>query len=254
MSAKERSDIVTKDKKCIHEGHRARLTDLAFNAGLDNLSNFQVMEFFLSYIFPRGDVNPLAHRLLDRFETFTHAIEASVEDLKTVKGINDRSAKMIHMFSELFYYFTESKMGRKCVIKNRAEIIDIVEDHLRFRNSENMLLLALSPSNIITHKRRLSMNKEDEVGISMIELSTFLASANPTSLVIAHGHPYGSSTPSKTDNESFKKMKDFCFSCGVNLIDSLIVGEDGVFSQSDNKILRKYYDVEDLKKAFGNFA
>ena len=48
----------------LHEGHRARLLDLALNAGVDNMSDIQVVEFFLTYIFPRGDVNPLAHRLL----------------------------------------------------------------------------------------------------------------------------------------------------------------------------------------------
>lgn len=49
------------DEKNIHEGHRQRLLDLAISAGVDNMSEVQVMELFLTYIFPRGDVNPLAH-------------------------------------------------------------------------------------------------------------------------------------------------------------------------------------------------
>ncbi len=243
-----------KKKKCIHDGHRARLTDLAINAGLENMSQFQVLEYFLTYIFPRGDVNPLAHRLLDKFDSFTHVVEASVQDLKTVDGIADRSAKMIHMFCELFYYFTESKMGKKCVVKHKLELVDIVEDLLRFRTAETALLLALSPAKVITHRRKVTIDRNNEVSISFLEIGNFLASSKTSTLVIAHGHPYGSAMPSSSDLESYEKTSEFCKTCGVHLLDSYIVGEDGVYSQADKKLLRKYYDVADLKSAFVDAA
>lgn len=242
------------DEKGMHDGHRARLLDLAYNASLDNLSKFQVMEFFLTYVFPRGDVNPLAHRLLDRFETFTNAIEADVEDLKQVPGINERSAKRIHMFSEMFYYFVESKMGRRCKVSNLSEIMDIAEDHLRFRNTEHMLLLALSPTNVITHKRRISMNKDDEVGISVMEFTSFLTSSKASTVVIAHGHPYGLAKPSPEDERAFKRVDEICKSFGVNLLESLIVGENGVFGQREDGLLRKYMDVEEINNVLTTFS
>ena len=54
-------------KKNIHAGHRRRLMELAYKAGHENLSDIQAVELVLCYVFPRGDVNPLAHRLLDRY-------------------------------------------------------------------------------------------------------------------------------------------------------------------------------------------
>ncbi len=238
-----------KKEKCIHEGHRARLVEMAKNVGIDNLSKYQVMEFFLTYIFPRGDMNPLAHRLLDEFETFTNVMDASERDLMRVKGINERSAKMISMFSELFFYYTTSRMSRKTVVTSRAELLDIVEDHLRFRNTENLLLLALSPVNIITHKRRIDKNSSMEVGTPIMEITDFMSSAKPASLVIAHCHPYGKAEPSDADAKSFKKIDNLCNQCGVHLLDSLILGENGVFSQRDDKLIRTYYDIDELKEA-----
>ncbi|MBE7076126.1 MAG: hypothetical protein E7375_03590 [Clostridiales bacterium] len=237
-------------EKNIHEGHRERLLDLVSKVGLENLSPIQAVEVFLTYVFPRGDVNPLAHRLLEEYESFTHIVDADVEDLKRIKGINDRSAKKIALFSDMFYYYTTAKMGRKTKVECIADIVDIVEDHLRFRNTENMLLLAISPGNIVTHKRRINMNDAQKVSISMLELTNFLATSKPASLVVAHCHPYGSSAPSKADEDSLKEIQKLCESCGINLVNSYIVGEDGVYGQLDKRIIREYCDVEQLKTAF----
>lgn len=237
------------DEKNIHEGHRQRLLDLAISAGVDNMSEVQVMELFLTYIFPRGDVNPLAHRLLDKFETFAQVIDADINDLMSVKGINERSAKKISMFNELFYHFTATRMGRKVKVSCIADLIDMVEDHLRFRTTENMLLLALSANSIVTYKRRINMHSSTMVGFPVLELTNFIATSKAASLVIAHCHPFGRAMPSKADDVAFETVKNLCNTCGVNLIDSYIVGDDGVYSQDANRIIRWYSDIEGLDKA-----
>lgn len=237
-------------EKNLHEGHRARLVDLAAKAGVDAMSDVQVVEFFLTYIFPRGDVNPLAHRLLEKFETFTQIIEADINDLMTVKGINERSAKKISLFGQLFFYFSTAKMGKKYVVRCKADIIEVVEDCLRFRTTENMILLAISAGNIITHRRTISANDAEQVGIPVMELTNFLVSSKPVHLVVAHCHPYGKAMPSESDDKSFARVKQICMTCGVDLIDSYIVGEDGVYSQMDEKLVRTYYDIDQLKTAF----
>lgn len=40
--------------------------------------------------------------------------------------------------------------------------------------------------------------------------------------------------------------------CGVNFVDSYIVGDDGVFSQVEDKLVRTYCDLEELKWAFSD--
>lgn len=240
------------DEKGMHDGHRKRLVDLALNAGVDNMSDIQVMELFLTYIFPRGDVNPIAHRLLSEFESFTHVVDADISELVKIPGLNERSAKKISLFGELFYHYTTARMSKKFKVSCKAEIIYIVEDNLRFRNTENMLLLAISAGSIITHKRRINKNNSAQVGISALDLTNFLTSAKPASLVIAHCHPYGSAVPSEGDNQAFDMVENICRTCGVDLIDSYILGEDGVFSQKDSKFVRTYCDIDQLKTAFRN--
>ena len=239
-----------KKERNIHAGHRERMNDLVANAGFDNLSDVQAVEYFLTYIFPRGDVNPLAHRLLEEYENFTNIIDAGAEDLMRIEGINKRSAQKIANFGEMFFYYTTAKMKKKIKVKSKGDIIDIVEDYLRFRNTENMILIGISAGNFVTHKRRIKSSSAGQISISMTELASFLAAAKPASLVIAHCHPYGKSLPSANDENAFKAVKDLCFACGVNFIDSFIVGDDGVFSQRDEKLVRAYCDIESLKTIF----
>ena len=84
---------MAKDESNIHAGHRERLIETVHKVGLTEISSIQAMEFILCYIFPRGDVNPLAHRLLDKFKKISFVLDASVEDLCEVKGMGQLSAK-----------------------------------------------------------------------------------------------------------------------------------------------------------------
>ena len=235
------------DEKNIHEGHRERLLEMVAKIGLENMTEVQAVEFMLTYIMPRGDVNPLAHRLLNEFENFTQIVDADESDLKRIKGINDRSAKKISMLKEMFFFYSTSKMRKPFQIKTKMELLDVLEDILRFRTTEHLLLLALSPANIVTYKRLINVNSVSTVGLDMLELTDFLSSSKPASLVVAHCHPYGSAKPSVEDGKAFEKIENLCKNCGVKFLDSYIVGEDGVYSQRDEEFSRTFYDVDQLR-------
>lgn len=230
-------------KKCVHEGHRSRLSALAIRAGLDNMSDVQVMEQFLTYIFPRGDVNPLAHTILERYDSFSEVVDADIEDLKHVCGIGERAATMIHLFGDFVHYYMSCRASKIFKVASRADVLNVVEGNLRFRTIENVLILAISAGNIITHRRLFTRNDATQVGITTTELTNFINSTKLTAFVIAHCHPFGSAQPSKTDWDAFECVKGVCSACGVNFIDSFIVGEDGIFSQRDNKFARQYQDL-----------
>ena len=104
---------MAKDEKNIHSGHRERLLETVCNVGLQGLSKIQIMEFILFYIFPRGDVNPLAHRLLDKFKNISFVLDASVEDLMAVRGMGRTSARKLRSLVEIFNVYTSSKASRK---------------------------------------------------------------------------------------------------------------------------------------------
>ena len=191
------------NEKNIHEGHRERLLELVCKNGIDNVSEVQAVEQFLTFIMPRGDVNPLAHRLLNNFESFSHIVDAPEPELARIKGLSVRSAKKINLLRDYFYYYTTAKMQKKFQVTCKADILDAFEDYLRFRTTENVIMLALSGSNIVTHKKRIKSHETSEVSIDILDITEFLSYSKPASFVIAHCHPFGFAKPSPSDEKAF---------------------------------------------------
>lgn len=54
-------------------------------------------------------------------------------------------------------------------------------------------------------------------------------------IVIAHNHPSGDTTPSKEDIESYNRLKEAGKLIGINVLDSVIVG-DSYYSFHENGI------------------
>ena len=49
-----------------HSGHRQRLRESFLALGAKAMPEHQLLELLLTYAIPRRDVNPLAHRLIER--------------------------------------------------------------------------------------------------------------------------------------------------------------------------------------------
>ena len=65
----------------VHEGHRDRMKREFLQGGLRHFSEPRVLELLLFYSRLQGDVNPLAHRLLEAFGSLSGVLDASPADL-----------------------------------------------------------------------------------------------------------------------------------------------------------------------------
>lgn len=61
----------------VHNGHRERSCQEFLSGGLAHFSEPRVLELLLFYSRPRGDVNPLAHQLLETFGSLAGVLDAS---------------------------------------------------------------------------------------------------------------------------------------------------------------------------------
>ena len=81
----------------VHAGHRQRLRERFLRGGPDDLAAHELLELLLGYAMPRVDVNPLAHRLIERFGSLSGVTEASVEELMSVSGVGEYTACLIRL-------------------------------------------------------------------------------------------------------------------------------------------------------------
>lgn len=228
------------DEENIHKGHRARLLDTVINAGMENVSEIQAMEFILGYVFPRGDVNPLAHRLLHEFGSVANVLDSEINSLKSVQGMGDSSAKRLYMIGQLFNYYTHARVGQKQNLSTYQAISDYFEEFLRFRTLETFVIIGLDAKMNLIQRKILALGSVKNVGIPSIDVANFVSSTKLVYVLFAHNHPSGSAKVSKQDLDANNALAELLKCLGVNFIDHIIVGEDGIFSIKQDNFIRIY--------------
>ncbi len=234
-----------KENNNIHNGHRARLTDLVFNVGMKNITNVQAVETFLTYIIPRKDVNPISHALINKFGSFSNIIDADINDLMQIPGISELSAKKIKNFKEIFTFYTYTKIKPRQSIKNSGEFLDILVELLRYNSTENLYIFAIDNALRLLQLRQYNLEEVREVGIAPLEILNLMNSTHASYLAVAHNHPNGVANHSDKDSAAAQRIKEIIQPYNCKFIDSFVVGEDGVYSEEQHAYVRRFDDSND---------
>ena len=90
----ERNDPLSPPKpKNIHGGHRKRTKQKFLENGGDGFHDHQLLEMILFYAHPQGDVNPLAHELMNRFGATTPPLCSSCFPPFCAASMDTRSSR-----------------------------------------------------------------------------------------------------------------------------------------------------------------
>ena len=95
-------------EKAVHAGHRARMRERFIKEGLSGFSEHEVLELLLMFAIPQRDVNPLAHRLIDRFGSLSAVLESSPAELTRVDGVGENAAALLSLMPQLMGYYQHS--------------------------------------------------------------------------------------------------------------------------------------------------
>lgn len=228
------------NEKNIHEGHRQRLLNTILEGGLGPVSEVVALEFILSYVLPRCDTNPIAHRMLDKFGSVAGVMEADWEFIAEVEGMGETSAKKLHLMLEIFNYYTDQMITTKYLFLSRTNIADFFEELLRFQNVEKTYIIGIDAKNKLKAKQKLSTGGLTSVGITTHQVAKFITGIKPTFIMLGHNHPQGKATPSKMDVEGTKVIAELAQSLNAPLVDHVIVGTDGVYSITNDMYYREF--------------
>lgn len=212
----------------IHDGHRGRLKERYVLEGGENFAEHNLLELLLFYAIPRKDTNDTAHRLLGHFGSVRNVLEAPVEELCRVSGINESSAILIRLVGELgerfcdrrgedvFRFYSYDDMGRFF-----AE---------RLANVRCERVLAAYTDNL-GKLIKLEIVCNGDVNSAIMDSRKIVSTAmaiKAASVVLAHNHPGGTAIPSGMDLDTTRALKGLLSSAGVELIEHYIIADDGI--------------------------
>ncbi len=206
-------------KKSEHSGHRQRLRRRFIENGLDGFEAHQALELYLFYAVPRRDTNPLAHRLLERYQTISGVCDAPIDELQRDFGLSESAAAMLKLLPEMSRLYNESKLSNDNLIDPET-VGELMTRRFIGRTSEAVALLL--------------GNANDFPIRSIVDLAI---RHNARTAYIAHNHPSGSLLPSRADLDATKQISSTLKSIGVHLIDHFIVADNEYVSLHEHDLI-----------------
>ena len=218
----------------IHDGHRERMRKQLKTSGMDSLSDVQVLEVLLYYAAPRGDTNPAAHALLNRFGTLDGVFSAPEAELKKVDGVGDAAAQLIALVPQV---------ARRCLMSRSAQIqvLDTTSKCGRYllpyfhgEHEEVVYLLCLDAK-----CKALDCVLIHRGGVNVASI----AARKVVKTALDANHPSGLALPSPEDRQTTLVLKRALEAVGVVLADHIIVADGDFVSMRDDGILEDPYGL-----------
>jgi DNA repair protein RadC len=194
--------------------------------GLDNFSEHEVLELLLYYAIPRGDVNPLAHQLLDHFGSLCAVLDADPTELKQVNGVGDKTAALLHLMPPLFRRYRLSGHTER-IFDNTEKAGKYLADYYISHVNELITIMLLDNSCRLLAVKALAEGNPRSVRIDYRTMLSEILRYNATNVILAHNHPGGICIPSREDFIETRQVRDQLRKIGVHLADHIIVaGEE----------------------------
>ena len=222
----------------IHEGHRQRLKDRLLREGLDGFNELNALELLLFYCVPRCDTNPLAHRLLDRFGSFSAVLDATAEELEEVEGVGHNISTFLTFIPQLDRYYNDNKNKNVMVLSTVAEYSRFLAPKFIGRKNEMVYMVCLDAKCKVLTCKELGEGSVNSAGVPIRRIVDVALKANAVTVILAHNHPGGLATPSADDMQTTHRVAQALAGVDIILADHLVFADGDCTSMVDSGYYR----------------
>ena len=223
----------------MHEGHRKRMRERYRKEGLDGFADHEVLELLLFYGRARGDVNPLAHTLLDTFGTLQGVLEATPDQLLAVNGIGEETATLISLMLPVFRRYTACLSRQRKRFVTRTDVKQHCRALLSGWRAEKLYLIALDADQQLLGQRLIAEGTNGSVNIQPRLVVEAALNLNARAVILSHNHPGGTDWPSVQDIDVTEQIQLLLKAMEIDLLDHVIVAGEKTYSMAENGDLRR---------------
>ncbi len=234
---RRRAGPVEGESMGVHDGHRERMRKRFSENGLSGFADHEVLELLLYYALPRGDVNPLAHALTDRFGSLSGVLTAPVELLREVDGVGERTALLLRLVSQVGQRVRLASLEEGLALTTRKQVGDYLLELFSQERNETVYQLCLDGKGKLLASRRLGSGSASAVTLDVRNVVQNAILYSASSVILAHNHPSGVALPSQEDQTATRRAREALAAIDVRLVDHIIVADHDFISFSDSGFL-----------------
>lgn len=228
------------DGKNVHDGHRRRMRERFRVEGLEGFSDHEALELLLYYCKARGDVNPLAHRLIDTLGSLQAVMEARPDQLMAIEGVGQETATLIALMLPLFRRYNECICREKKRFDTRTDVKRFCQALLSGWRTERLYAICLNADYQLLGQRLIAEGSNGSVQAHPRLVVEAALNLNARVVVLCHNHPGGSCWPSTQDLDTTEHIGLLLRGLDIDLLDHIIVANDETYSMNEHGQMRMH--------------
>ena len=222
----------------VNEGHRGRMRTRLLKEGMNSFQDHEVLEVFLFPCIPRKDTNKLAHDLINKFGSVSNVMDASPEQLMTVKGISTATACHMAAVRELWrrYHYSATQ---KIPLRSIGDIIKYTQIIMADNYTEKLVVAYLDASSNLLVTEEYAGNTHS-VNVDLKKLVATALNSNAAGIILFHCHVDGVCEPSLDDWNFTERVFDTLTNLHIMLLEHIIFNNNGQYYS--------FYKEKDLER------
>lgn len=231
----------------LHNGHWERIRHKVITTPTANLTDTDILEGLLQFIYRRADTNEIAKNILHKFGNITTLLDASHKDLKDVYGLGEIGIdKLLMLFKCLDYI----KMQEARIIYHNPDTtsnaFELVKHHFKNLSTEKLMVHYLNNQYQVVFDEVIAISDGDlSVKIDYERICSSAKVHRATYVILTHNHPTGNIHPSEADFYCTCKLYTSLKQYNIKLLDHLIVSGDDYYSFYGSTILSRIENLYD---------
>ena len=178
----------------------------------------------------------LSKRILASVENLNALGKLSLQQLTNFKGIGEAKAIAIIAAMELGRRRGSEETVELAKITSSRTVFNIMQPIIGELPHEEFWVLYLNNSNKVIYKSQLSKGGITGTVVDVRLIFKMAFEHNATAIILTHNHPSGVLQASDADKQITRKLKDAGKNLDINVLDHIIVTENGYLSFMDEGI------------------
>lgn len=207
-------------------GHRFRLRQKVMRGGLDAMLPEELLELLLCYAIPRGDVKPLARRILSG-TSLGGLLSRDPADLERIPGIGPHAASLLTLVVRVHRELLAESERDRPVCEDPEDLAPWFRSVIGLAEEERFSAVFLDQGRRIVGREVYEAGSRTRTVLYPRRLFEAALRDKATGIVLAHNHPGGSLSPSPQDRELTRRVQQIGESLEICLVDHLLVTREG---------------------------
>lgn len=224
-----------------HSGHRKRLKEEFLRRGVAGMHDYHVLELVLFHAIPRGDVNPLAHRLIQQFGSIHGVFHATYDQLLAVEGVGPSAALLLQLIPAVSARYLEESASFDGQVVSYWQVRDLLMPVFFGQRDEVAALICMDGKNKLLCVRELGKGVTSAVQIAGRKVLEAALAANASRVVLAHSHPSGVAWWSQSDIDTTLRLQELLAAAEIRLVDHVLFAGDDMASMAESGLLPAWF-------------